>query len=222
MVAVPGRAAGQAQAAVIPDRPGGGRGRVLLWVQGTEPREAVMRWMVVAALMLAPMAPMAAQAINKCEIDGRTIYQDAPCPEGAVAERWMSRDEQKAIESRSRRITGATGREQAALERLAERNRQATQRQQQRQQLPRLDVESRCRAVASVGGGYSASIFNGCMQREQAAYNGLGDLFSASPAGIRERCLQVATVGEGGSYSILQGCLERERAAASSTPGFRY
>lgn len=41
-----------------------------------------MKWMVVAALMLAPMA---AQAVNKCEIDGRTVYQSAPCPAGANA-----------------------------------------------------------------------------------------------------------------------------------------
>lgn len=156
--------------------------------------------------------PSVEEVVYQCEVDAHPIFQGLPCDEGTLVKGWNLPAEQGVERQEGR----------SALVRTAERTSEPRIAREQRQQLPRLEVETRCRQVASVGGGYSANTFNACMRQEQSAYNGLASLYSRMPSPIRERCLQVATVGGGGSYSTLKACLEQERSAASSTPDFRY
>jgi hypothetical protein len=178
-----------------------------------------MRWMVVAALFLAPMA---AEAVNKCEIDGRTIYQNAPCPEGAVVEQMRPPGAREPAQAADGRIRGATEQEQAALDRMAERNREARSARERRQQVPKLDVATSCKRVASAGSGYSATIYNRCIEMQQSAYDDLQDFYASVPEPLRQRCMRIATAGGGGSYSALKRCIEMQMDASRSTPEFRY
>ena len=90
----------------------------------------------------------------------------------------------------------------------------------QAQTMPRYNVENYCQQVAEVSGG-SAMIFNGCMEMEQEAYNGLKSAWAQLPGKSRNYCDEVARVS-GGSYSILQGCMEMETDAAKTPRSFNY
>jgi hypothetical protein len=92
------------------------------------------------------------------------------------------------------------------------------------QELPRFDVNSQCRRIAGVSGGYSETIFSGCMDMEQAASNNIKGSWYALPSVVREQCMRIAAVGGGGSYSILQGCVQMEMEAAEKNRSrqFRY
>lgn len=56
-----------------------------------------MKWLIILALLLAPSM---AQAVNRCEIDGRTVYQSQPCPPEA---------DQRALEGQVSSMAGGTG-----------------------------------------------------------------------------------------------------------------
>lgn len=90
----------------------------------------------------------------------------------------------------------------------------------QAQTMPRYNVEIYCQQVAEVSGG-STMIFNGCMEMEQEAYNGLKPTWAQLPGKSRNYCDEVARVS-GGSYSILQGCMEMETDAAKTPRSFIY
>jgi len=90
----------------------------------------------------------------------------------------------------------------------------------QAQSLPRYDVEAYCRTVAEVSGG-SAMIFNGCIDMEQDAYDGLKRDWAGVPQSTREYCDMVAGVS-GHSYSILAGCVDIETDAAGAPSVFTY
>lgn len=90
----------------------------------------------------------------------------------------------------------------------------------QAQTIPRYNVEGYCQQVADVSGG-SATIFNGCMDMEQQAYNTLKIMWAQLPGNSRNYCDEVARVS-GGSYSILQGCIEMETDAARAPRSFEY
>ena len=90
----------------------------------------------------------------------------------------------------------------------------------QAQTMPRYNVDNYCQQVAEVSGG-SAMIFNGCMEMEQEAYNGLRSAWAQLPGKSRNYCDEVARVS-GGSYSILQGCMEMETDAAQTPRTFNY
>ncbi|WP_456267661.1 hypothetical protein M1D97_10365 [Kushneria sp. AK178] len=89
-------------------------------------------------------------------------------------------------------------------------------------EMPRYDVEAECDSVARVGGNYSNTTYNGCMQMEQSAYNALKKRWSGLSASIRQECERVATVGGGGSYSTLQGCVQMEQTASNNQEQFEY
>jgi hypothetical protein len=91
------------------------------------------------------------------------------------------------------------------------------------QDVPRFEVSSHCRKVASFAGSYSESLFGGCMDMEQSAYDGLKTRWARIPAATRAHCLQVASFA-GGSYALLQGCVDMEDSAARTNAGrqFRY
>jgi hypothetical protein len=82
------------------------------------------------------------------------------------------------------------------------------------QMIPRYDVETYCRRVASVSGGYSSTIDGACRDQEQAAYDVLARKWPGSADDHKTFCDQVARVGGGGSYSILSTCLDQEAAAS--------
>ncbi|TFH84819.1 hypothetical protein EQG41_20460 [Billgrantia azerbaijanica] len=170
-----------------------------------------MRRMIILALAAWPLVAWGQTPVFKCMIEGRTTYQGRVCPEGTMVGGW-NLPEVAAPPSEP------TPEQEAVAARLRARLDEAARGGQANADLPRLDATTRCRAVASVGGGYSASTFNACMSNEQEAYEDLGTLFIRIPAPIRERCLRVANVGEGGSYSTLQACLEQENRALASMP----
>ena len=88
------------------------------------------------------------------------------------------------------------------------------------QDIPRYDVPDYCQQVADISGG-SSTIYNGCIEMEQDAYDGLKASWSGIASRARSYCDEVAQVS-GGSYTILQGCIEMETDAAASTPDFKY
>jgi len=88
------------------------------------------------------------------------------------------------------------------------------------QDMPRYDVPAYCNQVADVSGG-SSMIYNGCIEMEQDAYDGLKASWSGISSRARSYCDEVARVS-GGSYSILQGCIDMESDAAASTPEFKF
>jgi hypothetical protein len=90
--------------------------------------------------------------------------------------------------------------------------------------IPRYDVASHCRAVASFGGDYSEMLYGGCIDMEQSAYDKLKDLWTTLPSAMRAHCDSVARVAGPGSYSLLDGCIDMERAAAKENraKSFQY
>lgn len=88
------------------------------------------------------------------------------------------------------------------------------------QELPRFDAEAHCENVAQFAGG-SHSIYNGCIQLEQSAYNKLRPRWENIVQGIRRHCTEVAEFG-GGSYQILEGCVQMEERAAGGRKSFSY
>ncbi|PAU76547.1 hypothetical protein [Halomonas salipaludis] len=90
------------------------------------------------------------------------------------------------------------------------------------QDIPRYDVEDHCEQVAGFGGSFSNSTYNGCIQMEQSAYNGLRDQWQQLPASIRQHCNDVASFGGAGSYSTLQGCVQMEVSAGENRDSFSF
>ncbi len=86
--------------------------------------------------------------------------------------------------------------------------------------VPRYDVAGYCQTVSDVSGG-SAMIYNGCVDLEQIAYNGLKARWGSIPSSVRLYCDEVGRVS-GGSYSILEGCIAMETEAANGTSTFKY
>lgn len=86
--------------------------------------------------------------------------------------------------------------------------------------LPRYDVDSYCQQVAQVSGG-SATIYNGCIDMEQSAYNDLKQSWASIPGKTAKYCNRVARTSNG-SYTILQGCIDMEMDAAGNKAGFQY
>lgn len=82
-----------------------------------------MQWLIILMLLLVPSM---AQAINRCEIDGHTVYQSQPCPPEA---------EQRALEGQVSSMAGGTGGSGArapaygAAERRIQRQRQEAAQQ---------------------------------------------------------------------------------------------
>lgn len=88
--------------------------------------------------------------------------------------------------------------------------------------MPRYDPEGHCQQVASVGGGSSAMIYNGCLQNEQTHYDQLKTQWAELPDQMRQHCDQVARVGGFGSYMILKGCIDNELRAVQRKPEFKF
>lgn len=86
--------------------------------------------------------------------------------------------------------------------------------------IPRYDVAGYCQTVSDASGG-SAMIYNGCVDMEQTAYNGLKARWGSIPSRVRSYCDEVGRVS-GGSYSILEGCITMETEAANGTSTFTY
>jgi len=86
--------------------------------------------------------------------------------------------------------------------------------------IPKYDVASYCQNVSDVSGG-SAMIYNGCVDMEQTAYNGLKGSWNSLPSRVRTYCDEVGRVS-GGSYSILEGCIAMETEAANGSSTFKY
>lgn len=92
----------------------------------------------------------------------------------------------------------------------------------QANELPRFDVEAQCEQVASFGGDFSNTTYNGCIQMEQSAYNRLRENWASLPGNIRRQCVEVATFGGPGSYSTLGGCVDMEVQAGSNRQSFSF
>lgn len=82
--------------------------------------------------------------------------------------------------------------------------------------VPRFDVETHCRKVASFGGTYSASIDKTCFEGEQDAYDKLKPIWGSLPEATAAHCTKVAGFGGTGSYSILETCVRMELDAAGA------
>jgi len=89
-------------------------------------------------------------------------------------------------------------------------------------EMPRYDVEAHCREIASFSGDYSAMMYDGCFDMEQAAYDTLKVRWDGLPATMRSHCDQIATFAGAGSYSMLEGCVQMEEQASSTDNTFEY
>ena len=89
-------------------------------------------------------------------------------------------------------------------------------------EMPRYDVESQCTSVASFSGDYSASLFNGCIDMEQSAYNAVKQSWERLPETMQSHCNSVASFSGAGSYSLLEGCVRMELEATNSSKTFKY
>lgn len=88
-------------------------------------------------------------------------------------------------------------------------------------EMPRYDVETHCRTVASFGGSYSAALDKACMEMEQKAYDALKPVWpQAGAAGAH--CDEVARFGGTGSYSLLETCIDMETTAGKTKPKFKF
>lgn len=145
-------------------------------------------------------------AVYKCVESGHVTYQAGPCPAGAT----------QTLPGRAKR----TQAERAAIEALVQKaealSQQAARARPNRKAvaLPELDVERRCERVASAGGTYSATTYNGCIRMERDAYDSIKSSYGSAAKSARQRCQEVATVSDGGSYSTLKACIEMETDAA--------
>jgi hypothetical protein len=86
--------------------------------------------------------------------------------------------------------------------------------------VPRYDPPTYCNKVSDISGG-SRTIYNGCLEMEQKAYDALKLSWGEISAGSRRYCDEVARTSDS-SYSILKGCIDMETEASSSQPEFRY
>ncbi|MDF1600878.1 hypothetical protein PZ895_14005 [Mesorhizobium sp. YIM 152430] len=89
--------------------------------------------------------------------------------------------------------------------------------------LPRYDVETECKKIASFGGTFSNMTYVGCLDLEQSSYDGLKRRWPSVPHEMKAECRTIAEFG-GGSYLTLSGCLDMEEAAArdASSKSFQY
>ena len=83
------------------------------------------------------------------------------------------------------------------------------------QTMPRYDVEAYCRQAADISGG-SATIFNGCIDMEQDAYDKRKAMWPSIPSSTRSYDDEVTRLSSG-SYSILDGCIDMEMDTASDS-----
>jgi hypothetical protein len=134
-----------------------------------------MKWMVVAALMLAPMA---AQAVNKCEIDGRTVYQSMPCP-GDTDAGSVDRPVSAIPGSTSSAVVPNT----SFLEQRAARERR--QAQQQRQAASRAYQEQRQQEEARRQARRTGIVAEGMSERDAIRMYGRPDSTNVSQSGGR-------------------------------------
>ncbi|QTP60943.1 hypothetical protein HNO53_20825 [Billgrantia antri] len=90
------------------------------------------------------------------------------------------------------------------------------------QEMPRYDVEAHCEEIASFGGEFSNMTYNGCIQMEQSAYDGLKGQWASLPGNIQRHCDEIATFASPGSYSTLQGCVQMEVSAGQNRGQFSF
>ncbi|WP_355661997.1 DUF4124 domain-containing protein [Halomonas salifodinae] len=137
-----------------------------------------MKWLIILMLLLVP--PMA-QAVNRCEIDGRTVYQNQPCPPQA---------EQRALEGQVSSMAGGTGGSAAASsssaadqrimrQRLqAEQHRRTANRAHQ-QQVEREEAQREARRQAQRSG----IVAQGMSERDAVRMYGRPDRTNVSQSG---------------------------------------
>lgn len=89
-------------------------------------------------------------------------------------------------------------------------------------EMPRFDVEASCEQLASLGGEFSNTMFNSCIQMEQSAYDGLKATWQTIPSGIQSQCIELAMLGGSGSYSTLDSCIAMETRAADNRASFSF
>jgi hypothetical protein len=87
--------------------------------------------------------------------------------------------------------------------------------------MPYYDVERHCRRIASFGGSYSATLYDGCLDMEQNAYDNLKPYWSSLPSAMRQHCDRIARSG-GGNYTILEGCVQMEESASRRSSGREF
>lgn len=92
----------------------------------------------------------------------------------------------------------------------------------QAQEMPRYDVEGYCKAVAGIGGSFSNTMYNSCIDMEQQAYSGIKPSWGAVPVETQGYCDDVASVGGPGSYTMLESCVQMETSAAEQTKQFSF
>ena len=177
-----------------------------------------MRGIASGLVLLA--LPLAAQAdIIKCvNAAGQVAYQDSRCPPGA---------EETVLKIRGGRVKPVGTTSQPEIEtrdRVIQRHEQVRSAREQRQSLPVFDTERHCddfARSASDNGARNASMYNLCIESEQAAYNAAANLYQQVNGGMKEECADFARSVEGGAYSMLKLCLEAELNAIQRPAQFQ-
>lgn len=185
-----------------------------------------MKGILMLALVAWPLVSWGQAPVYKCEIEGRTVYQGAACPEGTMVDGWNLPEITTPDAGEDQELVGQpsepTPEQEAVAAELRAQLEAAARGIQGQDGLPRLDVETRCNRVASVGGGFSQVSYNTCLENEQSAYDMIQPSFTDVPSEVRQRCLRVATVGQGGSYWTLRECIYQEAKAAINAPEFEH
>lgn len=81
------------------------------------------------------------------------------------------------------------------------------------QAIPLYDPDNYCEEIANVGGPYSESTKQSCIEIEQEAYDSLKDAWGDLPDKMQKYCDEIASVGGKGSYSTLNSFIEIEQEA---------
>src|SRR4051812_20481879 len=80
-------------------------------------------------------------------------------------------------------------------------------------EVPFYSVEQWCNKVAHSSGARSETIYGGCIDLEQSAYDTLRNIWSPLPADTQVWCDKVARSSGTGSYKILNECVEDQETA---------
>jgi tetratricopeptide (TPR) repeat protein len=87
-------------------------------------------------------------------------------------------------------------------------------------QIPSYNVNQYCDELANLGGTYSYSLRNGCIDNEQGSYDKLVIIWPSLPFNVVDDCLSTNGFVSGG-YSLLEGCITYQLGERANPHSFR-
>jgi hypothetical protein len=87
-------------------------------------------------------------------------------------------------------------------------------------EMPNFDVKAYCSHLASLGGGPSQMLMQGCYANEQSSYDHIKPIWDTLPPDMKRQCLRLANYSP--SYAMLEGCIDNEKSAQQSNGDFTF